>query len=99
MKRRYILLSLFIVPAMLFAMPLVVGHRQPPSLSLPAAYNLALGALGAETNQFYCVQAATYANRDSWTFTFCTTNSTPQVKCVVVDFDGKTHFEPSKAIR
>jgi len=96
MKTRYILLSLLAVPAVLLAMPLMVGK---PSMTLPSAYYHAISAFGADTNQVYCVGANRYSSGDSWTFTFCTTNEPSKVKWVVVDSDGKTHFEEPKAIR
>ena len=67
---------------------------KPPSLSLPAGYAFAVGALGADTNQFYCTSASLSADSGApgWTFMFSTTNTPTKSKWVVVLFDGKTQI-------
>jgi hypothetical protein len=96
MKTRYILLSLFIVPAVLFAKFLVpYDSTKPPGLVLPAAYEIAAHTLGSATNDFYCSQAGlSTEGRPMWYFTFCTTNTPPKIQTVWVYFDGTTRIPP-----
>jgi hypothetical protein len=90
MKTRYILLSLVALTTTVFAM---IGppydNSKPPTLPLPAAYQLAFTALGSDTNQFYCVGAhlTTDFVQPRWSFTFCSTNKTQKI--MTVDFEGK----------
>ena len=100
MKTRYILLSLFLLPAMILARALTVASWQPPeNMTLPAAYNHALGALGGYTNGLYCSETAMDSSRNSWTFTFCTTNVPPEIKWVIIANDGKTYLEQPRPIQ
>ena len=66
-------------------------NAKSPGLSLPAAYQTAEAALGADTNRFHCVGAniTTDFGAPRWSFTFYTTNSPPGWKCLTVDFAGK----------
>lgn len=70
--------------------------RIPPPVSLGTAYNKAVLALGAATNQFHCVSATCLNHLTSlgssegefhfgWTFVFLDTNGAP--KNVYVYFD------------
>jgi hypothetical protein len=71
-------------------------NAKPPSLSLPAAYELAATALGSATNQLHCVSATTdryYSDAGEWFFTFCGTNKPPQFRYVSVEFGGKVHAQ------
>jgi len=95
MKTRCLLLSLLIIPTILFAMRHVpYDTTKPPSLSLPAGYAFAVGALGADTNQFYCTSASLDADfgAPGWSFIFSSTNTPSKSKWVVVMFDGKTRI-------
>src|ERR1039457_7016623 len=98
MKTRYILLGLLVVSTAVFAS--LIGppwdNTKPPTLPLPAAYQLAVTALGSATNQFHCVSASinTEFSSPGWYFTFCSTNTSsafrnPNKRCVCVEFDGK----------
>jgi hypothetical protein len=96
MKTRYILLSLLAVSTILFATPIVpYDNAKPPSLSLPAGYEIAVATLGSATNQFHCVGAniSTDFGTPSWFFSFCTTNQPPKYRWVTVEFGGKVHVE------
>jgi hypothetical protein len=65
-----------------------------PSLSLPLAYEKAVTALGAATNQFHCISAnvtTDFGPDGEWRFTFYSTNSRP--KWVTVEFNGRIHVE------
>jgi len=92
MKTRYILLSLVILATALFAQ---VGgappydNSKPPTLPLPAAYQLAFTALGPATNQLYCVEAHLMMDfgEPRWSFTFSSTNKTQKI--MTVNFQGK----------
>ena len=67
-----------------------------PTLSLPAAYDSALIALGPMTNQFHCLSAnvtTTFAPEGEWYFTFYSTNKSLPPKFVVVEFNGKVIFD------
>lgn len=75
----------------------------PPPLALQEAYQLALTALGAGTNRFYCVSTTclkrlpTISNRaglhdgQGWTFEFSSTNGVQ--KHVAVYFDKATTID------
>jgi hypothetical protein len=96
MKTRYVLLSLITASTILFATPIVpYDISKPPSLSLPAGYELALTALGSATNQFHCISAnvSTDFGSPGWFFTFYSTNTPPRNKFVTVEFGGKIHVE------
>ena len=74
--------------------------KNRPTLVLPDAYSLALGALGNETNQFYCISASCLNRLENfgggvlhqmqlgWTFEFSSTNGTQ--RHVLVYFDKST---------
>ena len=68
---------------------------KPPSLSMPAGYELATSALGAATNQFHCISASisTDFGKPAWFFTFYSTTTPPKPKWVTVEFGGKVHIE------
>ena len=78
------------------------NNAKPATLSLPAAYRIATGALGSSpystTNQFHCISAAIYSDavvspHGGWLFTFCSTNTKPVSKYVTVEFSGRFHIE------
>jgi hypothetical protein len=98
MKTRYILLTLLLVSTVLIAGPFVpYDTTKPPSLSLPAAYEIATKTLGSDTNQFYCSQAKleTDFGRPIWSFRFSTTNTPPTFQLVWVYFDGTARLAPN----
>jgi hypothetical protein len=69
---------------------------KPPSMLLPAAYQCAVEALGADTNQFHCVSATVsneFVSEGEWYFTFCSTNSKLSPKLIAVGFNGKIIFD------
>jgi len=73
-------------------------NAKPPTLSLPAAYEVATTALGSATNEFHCISASIYSDavvspHGGWLFTFCSTNTPPTSKYVTVEFGGKFHVE------
>jgi len=76
------------------AMPALTHYdnSKPPTLSLPVAYQLAVTALGSDTNRFHCVGASITMDFGAprWSFTFYDTNTPPKWKCMTVDFGGKT---------
>ena len=94
MKTRCILLGLVVVATTVFASLVMppYDNSKPPAISLPAAYQLAVSALGSATNQFHCVGAklTTDFGAPRWSFTFYDTNKPPRWKCMTVDFGGKT---------
>ena len=67
-------------------------NSKRPTLSLPVAYQLAVTALGSDTNRFHCVGAGITMDFGAprWSFTFYDTNTPPREKCMTVDFGGKT---------
>lgn len=95
MKIRYILLALLVVSAAAFSMGPLYDDSKPPTLALPAAYQLAATALGSATNQFHCVSASITLNFGAprWAFIFCSTNTPPIARWMTVDFGGKTKEE------
>ena len=96
MKTRYFLLSLIIIPTILFATLVIpYDNTKPASLSLPAGYELAAAALGSATNQFHCISASISTDFGSpgWIFTYCSTNTPIKYKWVTVEFGGKIHVE------
>jgi hypothetical protein len=77
------------------ALPLHISpaynQKQPPPIPLSVAYILATQAIGAATNEFYCVRANTQISRSQdgeWLFSFCNTNGAR--KDVFVFLDKKT---------
>ena len=94
MKTRYILLILLAFTTVVFASLVMppYDNSKPPALSLPAAYQLAVVALGSATNQFHCVGAhiTTDFGAPRWSFTFYSTNTPPRWKWMTVDFGGRT---------
>jgi hypothetical protein len=94
MKTRYILLSFLALSITVFAaLPPRYDVSSPPSLPLPAAYQLAVAALGSVTNQFHCVSAIVSEEfgTPGWDFTFCSTNKPARYEYVTVEFTGETH--------
>ena len=95
MKTRYILLGLFAIATTVFArFPSAPYDRtKPPSLPLPAAYQMAITALGQATNQFHYVSASASAELSSpgWKFSFFSTNASVLPKCFYVEFEGKVY--------
>jgi len=98
MKTRYIVLGLAALTTTVFAS--LIGppwdNTKAPSLSMPAAYQLAVTALGSATNEFHCVGASinTEFSSPGWYFTFYSTNATatirhPIKRCFCVEFEGK----------
>jgi len=93
MKMRSILLGLLGVSTAVFAT--IIGppydNSKPPTLVLPAAYQLAVLALGSATNQFHCISAtiSQEISAPAWYFTFCSTNNPPKQRWIVVEFGGK----------
>ena len=70
-------------------------NAKPPSLSMPAGYELAVSALGSVTNQFHCISASisTDFGTPAWYFKFYSTNTPPKPKWVTVEFGGKVRIE------
>jgi hypothetical protein len=103
MKIRHIVLVVFVSSTALFASLVQPwDNAKPATLSLPAAYKIAAGALGSSTysatNQFHCISAAIYSDAvvspyGGWLFTFCSTNKQPISKYVTVEFSGRFHIE------
>ena len=93
MKTRYILLGLVALATTVFASLVMPpwDNTKAPSLSLPAAYQLAVTSLGSATNQFHCVGASinTEFSSPGWYFTFYSTNAAARQRCFCVEFDGK----------
>jgi len=92
MKIRYIPLGLVTLVTTVFAslgMP-PYDNSKPPTLALPAAYQLAVAYLGSATNQFHCISASISQeiSAPAWYFTFCSTNTPPKQKKIVVEFGG-----------
>jgi hypothetical protein len=83
----------------LFAFNVMRSTNRRPDLQLPQAYELALGALGSETNSFYCLRADARSMTESpgsaewrpgaveWHFEFYATNG--QFRELIVPSDGK----------
>ena len=99
MKTRYILLGLLAVATAVFAGSYWPwDNSKPAAISLPAAYDRALIALGSETNQLHCIGAQVsteFRNDGGWQFVFYFTNNPPKRKIVYVDFvGGQTHIDP-----
>jgi hypothetical protein len=97
MKTPYVILGILAVYTTLLAGPsMTYDNTKSPGLSLPAAYEIATHTLGSATNQFYCSGAglANYWGKPMWSFSFSTTNSSPNHKVVWVYFDGSAQFPP-----
>jgi hypothetical protein len=101
MKLSHTLLILVASATVVFARAMLpYPDAEPPSMSLPTGYELAVKALGSSTNQFHCIRAivagagfsATVAG-PTWFFTFCDTNTPPKYKWVAVGFRGEVHLE------
>ena len=92
MKRLIIvLLALGMTSGFVFARRLPYNRSKPPRLPLQDACSLATKALGAATNQFYCLSAQTLIARSSdgeWLFEYANTNGAE--KHVFVLFDKTT---------
>jgi hypothetical protein len=70
------------------------NRAKAAAIPLPVAYEHAMTALGAKTNEFHCVSAsitADFAPEGEWQFVFYSTNSRP--KWVTIEFTGKVHVE------
>jgi len=95
MKIRYALLFILAPATTLFAWIFVsADNSKPPTVSLPAAYERALTAIGPATNKFHCISttiSTVYSRQGGLCFTFTTPNRPPEVKRVTVDFDGAVH--------
>jgi hypothetical protein len=96
MKLPHTILVLLASSTLLFAVITIpYDNAKPPSLSLPAGYEIAAAALGSATNQFHCISASISTDFGSpgWFFTYCSTNTPQKYKWVTVEFGGKTHIE------
>jgi hypothetical protein len=99
MKIRHVaLVAVGFATALLASSVVPYDNAKPPSLSLPAAYEVATTALGSTTNQFHCVSAVIYTDavvspHGGWLFTFSSTNNPPTSKYVTVEFSGRFHVE------
>ena len=93
MKTRYILLGLLVVSTAVFATIIrpPYDNSKPPTLALPAAYQLAVVALGSATNQYHCISAtiSQEISAPAWYFIFCSTNAHSIPRWIVVEFGGK----------
>ena len=107
MKLSHTLLILVASATVVFARAMLpYPDAEPPSMSLPAGYELAVKALGSSTNQFHCI-CATVAGPGftdaipgpAWSFTFCSTNTPPKYKWVTVGFSGKTDVKDEQSIK
>jgi hypothetical protein len=76
MKTRYILLGSIGLTTVVFAsfVQPPYNNAKPPTLSLPAAYQFAIVALGSATNQLHCTKASitTDFGAPRWSFDFTT---------------------------
>ena len=104
MKTRYILLGLIAVTTLVYASGVMppYDNSKSPKLPLPAAYQIAVTALGSDSNRLHCVSAGvtTDFGAPRWSFNFystnspayrvCPTNMLQGWRCMTVDFDGKT---------
>jgi hypothetical protein len=106
MKLSHTLLILVASATVVFARAVAIyDNAKPPTMSLPAGYELAVTALGSSTNQFHCV-SATVAGPGftdaipgpAWFFTFCSTNTPPKYKWVTVGFSGKTDVKDEQSM-
>jgi hypothetical protein len=86
--KTYLTIVLLVFSTVLFAglLPVspngtIVGYdnTKAPSLSLPAAYDCAMSALGSSEGEWY--------------FTFYPTNSAAVPKLIAVEFNGKVIFD------
>jgi hypothetical protein len=107
MKLPHVFLILVVSATVVFARVMAPYlDAEPPSVSLPAGYELAVKALGSSTNQFHCIRAIVFGRGftdatagPGWSFTFCTTNTPPKYKWVAVGFDGKTDVKDEHSVR
>ncbi|MGH7952463.1 MAG: hypothetical protein ACREFE_11175 [Limisphaerales bacterium] len=95
---RLILIISIGLTTVLFAsfIPPSYDKTKPPGLPLPVAYNLAITALGVETNQYHCISAditTWFSPNGNWYFTFYSTNITMRPKFIAVDFQGRVGFD------
>src|ERR1700728_4032238 len=94
MKKRFIPFTLLafctVVFASIFLPP--YDNSKTPTLPLPVAYQIAVAALGSDSNQLHCVSASIITDFGSprWSFNFYSTITPPRWKCMTVDFGGKT---------
>jgi hypothetical protein len=92
MKRLIILLALIALgTSAALAAFFAWNINKQPSIALPQAYLEATRALGAGTNQFYCIGGVaehTKSKDGEWHFTFSSTNL--MMEHVYVFMDGKT---------
>ena len=96
MKLLHVFLVLIAFTRVLLATEFIpYDNAKPPSLSMPAGYELAVSALGSATNEFHCISASisTDFGTPAWFFTFYSTSTPPKPKWVTVEFDGKVHIE------
>ena len=95
MKTRCVLFSLLVISSFAFAGWYIPwDDTKPPTLSLAAAYERAVTALGIATNKLHCISARVSTRNVStggWDFTFYSTNKPPKTKYVTVGFDGKAY--------
>jgi hypothetical protein len=92
MKTRFVFFCLLVIAAAVFARASAPwDNTKAPTLPLPAAYQLAVDALGQGTNQFHCISAdiATDLGSPGWSFTFFSTNASAVPRIFYVQFDGK----------
>ena len=91
MKARYIIFGLLGISTVVLArLTTPWDNRKPPTLPLPAAYQLAVAKLGSATNQFHCIEAKLSNGFDGpgWYFSFYTTNSSTIPRFFCVEFNG-----------
>lgn len=73
--------------------------KQPPPLSLPEGYALAIGHIGGATNRFFCVGASSLEMTNyyfpGWAFVFSNTNG--QRARVEISFDKELRIDPRSA--
>ena len=93
-KSKYISIGLIALAVTAFASLIMppYDNSKPPKLELPAAYQLAVGAMGSATNQYHCIGGSitTDFGDPRWSFTFCSTNKQARTRWMTVDFLGKT---------
>jgi hypothetical protein len=70
--------------------------KQPPPLSLPESYSLALARMGSATNRFFCVAASSLEMTNhyfpGWAFVFSNTNG--EHARIEVSFDKEFRIDP-----
>ena len=99
MKKRYLLLIVLAACSVVLAGGVWPWDTAKPApITLPVAYDRALVALGALTNEFHCFKAQVtteLSNNGEWQFVFYSTNTPPKSKMVYVDFNGHTQIDPA----